>query len=74
LEEPKQEEEEKDLLVFLLRKVIDTIFIEEVTQIGTEMDKYRRVLCQEILKVGEQYDAVGNTVKLDKLVHAFRAG
>ena len=67
-------EEKPDLIVLLLKKCIDTILLEEVADIGTKMNEYRRVLAQGVMSFAEQNDAVDNTPKLEKFMDSFRAG
>jgi len=40
----EKKKEEPDLLLLLIKKTIDTILLEEASEIGIKMDKYRGVL------------------------------
>ena len=55
----------------LLRKIIDSIMIEEFFEANRKMNLFRHVLAQGILKFAEKH--AGDTAKLDRLVDSFRA-
>ena len=69
--EKVDEKEEADVLMVLLKKIIDTIMIEEFFETNRKMNLFRSTLSQGVLKFAEKH--VGDTAKLDRLVDSFRA-
>ena len=57
------EKEEADVLAVLLKKIIDTILIEEFFEANRKMNLFRYVLSQGVLKFAEKH--AGDTAKLD---------
>ena len=55
----------------LLKKIIDTIMIEEFLDANRKMNLFRRVLAKGILLFAEKH--AEDTAKLDRLVDSFRA-
>ena len=70
-EEVDEREEADDVLVALLKKVIDTIMIEEFFETNKKMNQFRNVLAQGILSFAQNHE--GDTPKMDLFVNAFRA-
>ena len=71
IKEKVDEKEEADVLAVLLKKIIDTILIEEFFEANRKMNLFRYVLSQGVLKFAEKH--AGDTAKLDRLVDSFRA-
>ena len=71
INEKVDEKEEADVLAVLLKKIIDTILIEEFFEANRKMNLFRYVLSQGVLKFAEKH--AGDTAKLDRLVDSFRA-
>ena len=71
INEKVDEKEEADALLVMLKKIIDTIMIEEFFEANRKMNLFRHVLAQGILKFAEKH--AGDTAKLDRLVDSFRA-
>ena len=71
IKEKVDEKEETDVLLLLLKKVIDTIMIEEFFEANRKMNLFRHVLAQGVLKFAENH--AGDTAKLDRLADSFRA-
>ena len=71
IKEEVDEKEEGDVLVVLLKKIIDTILIEEFFETNRKMNLFRYTLSQGVMKFAEKHE--GDTAKLDRLVDSFRA-
>ena len=71
IKEKVDEKEEADVLAVLLKKIIDTIIVEEFLETNRKMNLFRRVLAQGILKFAKKH--AEDTAKLDRLVDSFRA-
>ena len=71
IKEKVNEEEECDVLHVLLKKVVETMMMEEFFEINRKMNLFRRVLAQGVLKFAENH--AEDTAKLDRLVDSFRA-
>ena len=72
-EEIKEEvNEEVDALVVLLKKIVDTIMMEEIFEVNRKMNLFRSVLAEGILKFAEKHE--GDKAKMDLFVDSFRAG
>ena len=70
IKEIKEKVEEADPVVVLLKKMIDTIVIEEFLETNRKINLFRRVLAQGVLKFAEKHTE--DTAKLDRLVDSFR--
>ena len=71
IKEKVNEEEECDVLHVLLKKVVETMMMEEFFEINRKMNLFRRVLAQGVLKFAENHE--GDTAKMDLFVDSFRA-
>ena len=71
IKEKVDEKEEADVVIVLLKKIIDTIVVEEFLETNRKMNLFRRVLAQGVLKFAENH--AEDTAKLDRLVDSFRA-
>ena len=71
IKEKVDEKEEGDPLVWLLKKTIDTIMMEELFEANRKMNLFRRVLAKGVLLFAEKH--AEDTAKLDWLVDSFRA-
>ena len=71
IKEKVDEKEETDVVMVLLKKIIDTIIVEEFLETNRKMNLFRRVLAQGILKFAKKH--AEDTAKLDRLVDSFRA-
>ena len=69
--EEKEEKEEIDLVALLLKKIIDTVMMEELFEINRKMNLFRKVLAQGVLKFAEGH--MDDTPKLDRFSDSFRA-
>ena len=69
--EKVDEKEQKDVLIELLKKMIDTIMMEELYEVRRKMNLFRNVLAQGVLKFAEKHE--GDTAKMDLFVDSFRA-
>ena len=67
-----KEEEKPDFIRIMLEKVIDTILMEEMCNIGTKTNRYRAILAKAILEFAEGHQE--DNCNLDLLVDSFRAG
>ena len=70
IKEKVNEEEEIDLVVVLLKKIIDTVMIEELFEINRKMNQFRRVLSKGVLKFAEGH--ADDTAKMDQFADSFR--
>ena len=70
-EEVDEREEADDALVALLKKVVDTIMIEEFFETNKKMNQFRNVLAQGILAFAQNHER--DRPKMDLFVNAFRA-
>ena len=68
----EEEEEECDALLVLLKKIIDTILMEEFFEVNRKMNLFRNVLAQGIKKFAEKH--ISDKPKIDLFVDSFRAG
>ena len=64
--------EKPDFLVLMLNRVIDTILLEEVAELGTKMNRYRNVLAEGILAFAEGHQE--DKADITRLIEAFRQG
>ena len=71
IKEEVDEKEQGDVLLTLLKKMIDTIMMEEFFEANRKMNLFRRVLAEGALWMAEKHK--GDTAKLDLFVDAFRA-
>ena len=71
IKEKVDEEEEGDVLRVLLKKIIDTIMMEELFETHRKMNLLRKVLAQGISKFAEGH--MDDTPKIDRFVDSFRA-
>ena len=71
IKEKVDEEEEGDVLLVLLKKMVDTIMMEEFFETNRKMNLFRHVLAQGVLKFAEKHG--GDTAKMDLFVDSFRA-
>ena len=71
IKEKVDEEEEVASLVLLLKKMVDTIMMEEFFETNRKMNLFRHVLAQGVLKFAEKHG--GDTAKMDLFVDSFRA-
>ena len=69
--EEKEEKEEIDLVALLLKKIIDTVMMEELFEINRKMNLFRKVLAQGVLKFAEGH--MDDTPKMDRFSDSFRA-
>ena len=71
-EDTKKEEEDLDgdAVVVLLKRIIDTIMMEELFETNRKMNLFRNVLAQGVLKFAEKHE--GDTPKMDLFVDSFR--
>ena len=63
--------EEIDLVVVLLKKIIDTVMMEELFEINRKMNLFRRVLSKGVLKFAEGH--MDDTPKMEQFSDSFRA-
>ena len=70
IKEKVDEEEEVDSLVLLLKKVVDTIMMEEFFETNRKMNLFRHVLAQGVLKFAEGH--MDDTAKMERFVDSFR--
>ena len=68
----EEEEEECDALLVFLKKIIDTILMEEFFEVNRKMNLFRNVLAQGIKKFAEKH--MNDKPKMDLFVDSFRAG
>ena len=68
--EEVDEEEEGDVLHVLLKKMVDTIMMEEFFEVNRKMNSFRQVLAQGVLKFAEGH--MDDTPKMEKFVDSFR--
>ena len=61
-----------DFLVLMLERAIDTILLEEVSGLGTKMNRYRAVLAEGILAFAEGHQE--DKADITRLIEAFRQG
>ena len=71
IKEKVDEEEEIDLVVVLLKKIIGTITMEEFFEVNRKMNLFRTVLSKGILKFAEGH--MDDTPKMDRFADSFRA-
>ena len=71
VEEKEEKEEEIDLVALLLKKIIDTVMMEELFEINRKMNLFRKVLAEGVLKFAEGH--MDDTPKLDRFSDSFRA-
>ena len=64
--------EKPDFLALMLERVIDTILLEEVAELGTKMNHYRAVLVEGILTFAESHQE--DKADITRLVEAYRQG
>ena len=68
----EEEKEECDALVVLLKKIVDTIMMEEFFEVNRKMNLFRNVLVEGIKKFAEKH--MNDKPKMDLFVDSFRAG
>ena len=66
----KEEDLDGDAVVVLLKRIIDTIMMEELFETNRKMNLFRNVLAQGVLKFAEKHE--GDTPKMDLFVDSFR--
>ena len=71
IKEKVEENEEIDLVALLLKKIIDTVMMEELFEINRKMNLFRKVLAQGVLKFAEGH--MDDTPKMDRFSDSFRA-
>ena len=71
IKEKVDEKEEIDVVVVLLKKIIDTVMMEELFEINRKMNLFRRVLSKGVLKFAEGH--MDDTPKMDQFADSFRA-
>ena len=72
--EIKEEVDKKESGCFvaeLIKKTIDTIMMEELYEINSRMNAFRRVLAKDVLSFAQNHTE--DTAKLERFVDAFRA-
>ena len=72
IKEKVDEKEECDALVELLKKIVDTIMMEELFEVNRKMILFRNVLAEGILKFAEKH--MNDKTKMELFVDSFRAG
>ena len=70
IKEKVEEKEEIDLVTLLLKKIIDTVMMEELFEINRKMNLFRKVLAQGVLKFAEGH--MDDTPKMERFVDSFR--
>ena len=73
LEEIKEEVDKKESGCFvaeLIKKTVDTIMMEELYEINSRMNAFRRVLAKGMLSFAQNHTE--DTAKLERFVDAFR--
>ena len=70
IKEKVDEEEECDVLHVLLKKMVETIMMEEFFEINRKMNLFRRVLAEGVLKFAEGH--MDDTPKMERFVDSFR--
>ena len=71
IKEKVEENEEIDLVALLLKKIIDTVMMEELFEINRKMNLFRKVLAQGVLKFAEGH--MDDTPKMDRFSDSFRS-
>ena len=71
IKEKVDEKEEIDLVALLLKKIIDTVMMEELFEINRKMNLFRKVLSKGVFKFAEGH--MDDTPKMDRFVDSFRA-
>ena len=69
-EKVDEEEEEADALVLFLKKVVDTIVMEEFFETNMKMNLFRNVLAKGILKFAEEHTS--DRPEMERFVDSFR--
>ena len=64
--------ESPDILALMLDRVIDTILLEEVAELGMKMNRYKGVLAEGILTFAEGHQE--DKADITHLIEAFRQG
>ena len=70
IKEKVDEEEECDVLHVLLKKMVETIMMEEFFETNRKMNLFRRVLAEGVLKFAEGH--ADDTAKMDQFADSFR--
>ena len=70
IKEEVDDKEDGDAVVVLLKRIIDTILMEELFETNRKMNLFRNVLAQGVLKFAEKHE--GDTPKMDLFVDSFR--
>ena len=70
IKEKVDEKEEIDLVALLLKKIIDTVMMEELFEINRKMNLFRKVLAQGVFKFAEGH--MDDTPKMDRFSDSFR--
>ena len=70
IKEKVDEEEEGDVLLVLLKKMVNTIIMEEFFETNRKMNLFRHVLAEGILKFAEGH--MDDTPKMQKFLDSFR--
>ena len=71
IKEKVEEKEEIDLVTLLLKKIIDTVMMEELFEINRKMNLFRKALAEGVLKFAEGH--MDDTPKMDRFSDLFRA-
>ena len=71
-EEEVDEKEAADALLVLLKKIMDTIMMEELFEVNRKMNLFRNVLAEGIKKFAEKH--MYDKPKMDLFVDSLRAG
>ena len=71
-EEEVDEKEAADALLVLLKKIMDTIMMEEFFEVNRKMNLFRIVLAEGIKKFAEEH--MDDKPKMERFVDSFRAG
>ena len=71
IKEKVDEKEETDVVVVLLKKIIDTVMMEELFEVNRKMNLLRTVLSKGVLKFAERH--MDDTPKMERFVDSFRA-
>ena len=69
----EEKEERPDFVAQLLEHCINTILLEEMTEVGQSMNAFRKALAAGVLKFAEREEAENSTAKMDRFVDSFRA-
>ena len=71
IKEEVNEKEEADVLLVLLKKIMDTIMMEEFFEVNRKVNLFRIVLAEGVKKFAEE--RMNDKPKMDRFVDSFRA-